>query len=150
MYQSSLPLTPVICTVPPDTLSTYHFILNPDEVAEIFHVPLTTFLNTESSDSCSQFDHSAVASFSNNGVQAPLHSNGFIGHVVEKSDTFDLHHFNVTFGGNVFDVRGLTAHICICVALLGLKRAPSFQYRLPTEYCVFEKSFSEKVTDVFE
>ena len=110
----------MICTVPPDTFTNYPFSPNPAEVADIFHVPLSLFLSDQ---------------------EAPLKSHT----VQEHTSSFDLHHFNVEFQGREFDVQGITAHLCVCVAAIGFQRGPEFPYRLPTEYCVVSESIRDTV-----
>ncbi|KAL5254669.1 hypothetical protein ACHWQZ_G014191 [Mnemiopsis leidyi] len=120
VYQKTLYLTPVICTVPPNTFATYHFTPNPTEVADIFHVPLATFLSE---------------------TEPPLRS-----HSVDHPYTsFDLHHFNVEFEGKEFDVQGITAHLCVVIAAIGLGRSPTFEYKLPNEYCVVSDEIRNRV-----
>ena len=125
VYQKTLYLTPVICTVPPNTFTTYNFSPNPSEVADIFHVPLSTFLSD---------------------TEPPLKS-----HSVEHPySSFDLHHFNVEFEGREFDVQGITAHMCVVIAAIGLGRRPTFEYRLPSEYCVVSDEIRGKIDRILE
>ena len=148
IYQKSLPLTPVICTVPPDTMTTYNFTLNSEEVAANFYVPLLTFLSLTSSSTALSKD--SPSDDSPEFIATDRQSAQLLSHVVETSDVFDMHHFNVLFEGAEFDVRGITAHLCVFVAVLGLGKKPSFQYRIPTQYCVFDDGVKQEVGKVLE
>ena len=64
------------------------------------------------------------------------------------ASTFELHHFNVEFADKEFDVQGITAHLCVCIAAIGLGKGPEFDYKLPTEYCVVSEEIRDSLTSL--
>lgn len=74
--------------------------LNPDEVAEVFHVPLDFFLGNK--------DHVSLDGFT--GASGFKHS----------------FHYDDAQSGNRYHIWGLTALLAVLVATLALKKKPEF------------------------
>ena len=47
-------------------------------------------------------------------------------------------------------MQGITAHMCVVIAAIGLGRRPTFEYRLPSEYCVVSDEIRGKIDRILE